>query len=175
MFPSSNARYCTSDQKTGQVAKVLTQLAKEHLEAGNTEPVRILNCLGLRSAESSARAKRPEFRFDKRASNSKRHVDTWLPIFNWSKDEVWAAIKKSGVRHHRAYDLGMPRLSCVFCVFAPKSALMLAGKHNPELLAQYVELEEKIDHKFTMKLSLADVAEALANGEEPGPINTWEM
>ena len=52
---------------------------------------------------------------------------------------------------------------------------MLAGKHNPELLAQYVELEEKIDHKFTMKLSLADVAEALANGEEPGPINTWEM
>ncbi len=175
MFPSSNARYCTSDQKTGQVAKVLTQLANEHREAGNTEPVRILNCLGLRAAESSARAKRPEFRFDKRASNGKRHVDTYLPIFNWSKDEVWAAIKKSGVRHHRAYDLGMPRLSCVFCVFAPKPALMLAGKHNPELLAQYVALEEKIDHKFTMKLSLADVAEALANGEEPGPINTWEM
>lgn len=30
-------------------------------------------------------------------------------------------------------DLGMPRLSCCFCIFSPRSALLLAGKHNPGL------------------------------------------
>lgn len=175
MFPSSNARYCTSDQKTGQVARLMTQLAKEHREAGNDGPCRILSCLGLRAAESSARAKKPEFKHDKRASNGRRHVDTWLPIFNWSKDEVWERIRKAGTRHHQAYDLGMPRLSCVFCVFAPKPALMLAGKHNPELLQQYVDLEREIDHKFTQNLSLVEIMEALQRGEDPGEIKTWEM
>ncbi len=175
MFPSSTARYCTSDQKTGQVARLLTQLAKEHREAGGEGPCRILNCLGLRAAESSARAKRESFKHDTRASNGRRHVDTWLPIFDWTKEQVWTRIEESGVRHHPAYDLGMPRLSCVFCVFAPKPALMLAGKHNPQLLADMVELEAEIDHTFTQKLSLADIADALARGEDPGDIRTWEM
>lgn len=69
----------------------------------------------------------------------------------------------------------MPRLSCVFCVFAPKPALMLAGKHNPELLQQYVDLEREIDHKFTQNLSLVEIMEALQRGEDPGEIKTWEM
>jgi 3'-phosphoadenosine 5'-phosphosulfate sulfotransferase (PAPS reductase)/FAD synthetase len=57
MFPSSSARYCTSDHKRGQVRKVLTMLAKELADAGHVGPVRILNCMGLRAEESPARAK----------------------------------------------------------------------------------------------------------------------
>ena len=33
-------------------------------------------------------------------------------------------------------ELGMPRLSCALCIFAPKEALLLAGYHNPALLAE---------------------------------------
>jgi len=79
------------------------------------------------------------------------------------------------VRHHPAYDLGMPRLSCCFCIFSPRSALLLAGKHNPELLAEYVELERSIDHRFRLELPLASIQEALANGEEPGRVQDWLM
>ena len=39
--------------------------------------------------------------------------------FTWKVEDVWARIKASGVEHHKAYDLGMSRLSCCFCVFAP--------------------------------------------------------
>ena len=39
-------------------------------------------------------------------------------------------IRRSGVPYHYAYDFGMPRLSCMFCFYAPKSALRLAGSHN---------------------------------------------
>jgi 3'-phosphoadenosine 5'-phosphosulfate sulfotransferase (PAPS reductase)/FAD synthetase len=102
-------------------------------------------------------------------------VHDWLPLHAWTTSEVWQRIRASGVRHHYAYDLGMPRLSCCFCIFSPRSALLLAGKHNPELLAEYVALERKIKHRFRLELPLADVQAALDAGEEPGPVQDWLM
>ena len=136
---------------------------------------RILNCLGLRAEESPARAQRCPYAPNERASNGRRWVDDWLPIHAWTAREVWARIRASGVRHHPAYDLGMPRLSCAFCIYSPRPALLLAGKHNPELLAQYVKVEKETGHRFRVELSLASVQQALARGEEPGPIPDWAM
>jgi len=174
MFPSPKARYCTSDHKRGQVAKVFTQLADKSRERGVTY-CRILNCLGLRAEESPTRAKRQPFAFNEMASNGRRHVDDWLPIHSWTVDQVWERINASGVRHHPAYDLGMPRLSCCFCIFSPRSALLLAGKHNPELLAQYVAVEQQIGHRFRKELSLAEVQGSIANGEQVGQVKDWFM
>jgi 3'-phosphoadenosine 5'-phosphosulfate sulfotransferase (PAPS reductase)/FAD synthetase len=90
MFPSSTARYCTSDQKTAQVAKLMTRLADEHRAThGKDSQVRILNCLGIRAQESPARAKKVPFHVDGPATNGRRHVDRWLPIFDWTVDAVW--------------------------------------------------------------------------------------
>ena len=169
-WPSNQNRFCTSGLKRDQVAKVLTAIAAEF-----GRPVRILNCMGIRAAESPARAKREAFSHDKRATNSKRHVDTWFPIFDWTVEKVWATIKASGAPHHKAYDLGMPRLSCVFCVFAPKAALMLAGKHNRAQLDRFVEVERQVGSSFTQSLRIEDVRDALDRGEEPADIRTWEM
>jgi hypothetical protein len=69
----------------------------------------------------------------------------------------------------------MPRLSCCFCIFSPRPALLLAGKHNPELLAEYVAVERWTGHAFRQELPLASIQEALARGEEPGPIADWVM
>jgi 3'-phosphoadenosine 5'-phosphosulfate sulfotransferase (PAPS reductase)/FAD synthetase len=63
-WPSNNARYCTSDQKTSQVAKFMTKVVDEHRAAGHAGPVRILNCLGIRAEESPARAKKAPFGYD---------------------------------------------------------------------------------------------------------------
>lgn len=170
MWPSSAARYCTSDHKRGPIGTLFTKLSRE---AGRF--VRILNCMGMRAQESPKRAKMETFAFDKRNSNGKRHVDTWLPIHTWTVEEVWARIRQSGVEHHRAYDMGMPRLSCVFCIFSPKAALLLAGKHNPELLAEYVAVEKRIDHTFRQDLSLATIQAELQAGVEPGRVQDWTM
>jgi len=175
MFPSPRARFCTSDMKRGPVHTLLTRLTGQALAAGHAAPIRILNCLGMRAQESPARAKRQQFGRDERASNGKRTVDSWLPLHAWTVEQVWARIKASGVRHHPAYDLGMPRLSCCFCIFSPRSALLLAGKHNPELLAQYVAVEKAIGHTFRQELPLASIQQALANGEEPGTVADWAM
>lgn len=69
----------------------------------------------------------------------------------------------------------MPRLSCVFCIFSPFDALVIAGKENPELLDKYVQVEEKIKHSFKQDASLASVKEAIAEGYEPKTIENWIM
>jgi 3'-phosphoadenosine 5'-phosphosulfate sulfotransferase (PAPS reductase)/FAD synthetase len=174
-WPSPAQRYCTSDLKRGPVTTLLTRLTDETRRQQPGKVVRLLNCLGLRAEESPARAKLEAFRFDDRASNGKRVVFTWLPIHAWTTEEVWVRIRASGVPSHPAYALGMPRLSCVFCIFSPRNALLLAGKHNPRLLGEYVEVERQIGHHFRKELALADVQRDLQAGVEPGPIRTWAM
>ena len=160
MWPSNTSRYCTSDHKRGQVSKVMTKLAAEL-----GRPVRILNCMGLRAEESPKRRKMVAFEADARNTNRRRTVDTWLPIHGWTVGQVWDRIRVSGVRHHRAYDLGMGRLSCCFCIFAPKAALMIAGQHNAQLLDQYVAVEQAIGHTFRKDLTLASVRDAVRSGQ----------
>lgn len=164
MFPSSTARYCTSDHKRDQVAKLLTKLAAEgrDLQGIDGRPVRILNCLGLRAQESPARRKRQAFAADARATNARRHVDAWLPIHDWTVEDVWARIKASGVRFHDAYRLGMTRLSCAFCIFASRADLLISAKANPALLEAYAAVEARIDHRFTQALSIAELRDLAA-------------
>ena len=165
MWPSNNARYCTSDYKREPVLTLMTRLVEERGWKKGGPRIRILNCMGLRAEESPPRAKREPFRHDDSASNkTKRDVDEWLPIHSWSEREVWKRIYDSGVAHHKAYDLGMKRLSCVFCVFAPRKALLTAGEHNPELLSDYVAAERRMGHTFWVDQSLVEIQNTL-NGK----------
>ena len=170
MWPSSTARYCTSDHKRGQVEKLIVALGNQIGKGA-----RVLNCLGFRSDESPARAKRQPFCRDERSSNSKRTVDVWLPIFDWSEEQVWWRIMQAGTRHAKAYDLGMPRLSCCFCIFAPKGALMIAAKHNPELFQEYLATEKRIGHRFRQDLGLIDIDLALKAGDMAKVEGAWVM
>lgn len=172
-WPGSNTRFCTSDHKRGPVLCLITKLVAERWRKGQ-RPVRVLNCLGLRAAESRKRASLPRLERNEKASNGKRHVDNWLPIQEWTDAQVWNSIHRSQVPYHKAYDLGMPRLSCVFCIFAPKPALMIAGHHNPELLNDYVDVERRINHTFTKDISLVSIQAALQAGAAiPQRVSTW--
>jgi len=160
-WPSSTTRYCTSEFKRSPCGRILTKI---HREIGGK--TKILNIFGFRAEESPARAKRKQLAQNKRFSTKSREVWDWLPIHEWPEQEVWDDIHGSGVPHHPAYDLGMPRLSCRFCVFAPKAALLIAGKAHPELLQIYVDLEKEIGHDFQNKKPIRAIKEALDAGEE---------
>lgn len=174
-WPTPSTRYCTADHKRQQIHRALTALALECRGAGGAGPVRILNCVGLRSEESVARAKRHAFSRDRRCSSRRKSVDVWLPIQAWPASQVWEVCRSSGAPMHPAYAAGLPRASCVFCIYAPEEALRQAGRHNPGLLAEYVRVERTIGHAFKHRLSLATVAEDLAAGVEPRPVANWEM
>ncbi len=169
MFPDAARRYCTSDHKRAQGRKLLTQIVRE-LHTG--QQVRLLQCMGFRREESPARRKKIPFRFDLAASNGRRHVDEWLPILDWSEREVWERIERAGTRHHRAYDAGMPRLSCSFCVLASRAALVRAAQLRPELAQEYADIERSIDHRFRKDLSMSEIIEA-AKRESVSRIENW--
>ena len=179
MWPDSQNRYCTSNFKRGPVQTLMTRYAqaagRRHRLKPGQRKYRIVNCLGMRVEESPARGLLPDWTFNTPASNGLREVFNWLPILDLTKEEVWSRIRVSGVRHHWAYDLGMPRLSCCFCIFSPKAALLLAGKHNRELLLRYVEAERKMKHTFRYGFSLAEVLAAVDANQQPGPVPDWEM
>lgn len=174
-WPGPSTRYCTSDHKRGQIRRVMTSLTREWRSRVGRRRIRILNCMGMRAEESRARAELEPLSFCKEASNGLREVWDWLPVHGWTVDQVWTRIRASGVPHHPAYDLGMPRLSCCFCIYAPKAALVLAGKHNPELLAEYVAVEAEIGHTFKSDLALAEVKAAVDANEPVAPLQSWTM
>jgi len=159
-WPSLDNRWCTSDQKTAQVLKLITRLTKELSLPGGRQ-ARILNCLGLRAEESPARAKKAEFEVEKKATNGKRHTDRWLPIFDWTEEQVWDRIWASGVRYHEAYEVGMPRLSCCFCVLASPKDWAIAARYNRALAEEYVAVEDRVGHAMvempTKRISMREI------------------
>lgn len=170
-WPSSTTRWCTSDFKRGPCQRVITKLAKT-IEGKS----KVLNVFGFRSQESPARAKKDTLTYNKKASSNKREVWDWLPIHDWDEAQVWNDIKESNVPYHYAYDLGMKRLSCCFCIFAPKSALMIAGKANPKLLDDYVAVEHFTGHSFRMDQSLRDIKQSIKENHHIEPdASEWNM
>ncbi len=168
-WPDNKNRFCTSEFKRGPGGRVITKLFRE-------DPGPVLNVFGFRADESPARANKSVFIRNPRVSTASREVWDWLPIHDWSEEDVWEAIRKSGVPHHPAYDLGMPRLSCRFCIFAPRAALLIAGRANPELLDAYCELETEIGHTFQNGKSINGIRDAIRAGEQPAKVDgAWNM
>ena len=119
-----------------------------------------------------------DFSTDKRTTNTRKEVNVWLPIHGWKVEEVWARIGQAGTRPHPAYAMGMSRLSCRFCIFAPRAQLILSARLNPALFEEYLALEKKIGHRFQDKLSLADIKAAIEAGEsgaESDDDGCWNM
>ena len=165
MWPIKGRCYGTSDHKTSQVAKLHTALGKEtRAVEGSTRQVRILDCIGLRADESDKRSARLAAMVAETGEALKVvrdtrnvHVTKWHPIADWSLGSVWGCIATAQTRHHWAYDLGMSRLSCAFCVMANKEDLRISAKANPDLAREYLRIEAAIGHNFhSATHSLAD-------------------
>lgn len=159
MFPSPSNRQCTSDLKRGPIEKTI-----RHLKDANGLPVKlIVNCMGMRAEESANRSKLQDLKFSERNSKAGREWHEWLPIHDWTVEEVFSEILAAGQKAHWAYYEGMSRLSCCFCIMASKEDLTTAARLNPKLYARYVGLEQSTGQVMMMptkkhgRLTLEDI------------------
>lgn len=140
-------RYCTSDHKRGPAYRVVAAMVKDMGKLGRR--ARVLYALGFRAEESTSRANRPAFALNERATTkTTREVWDWLPIHHWTEDQVWQRHRDANLPRHWAYDAGMSRLSCSFCIMASKNDLCTAAKLRPDLAAEYLAVEAELDMPF---------------------------
>jgi 3'-phosphoadenosine 5'-phosphosulfate sulfotransferase (PAPS reductase)/FAD synthetase len=170
-FPSSAARFCTSDLKTGPIWRVIRN-AGEVVK----QPI-VVNCVGIRAHESDSRAKKVArngtLNVNKKNTNNKREAYDWWPIAHWTDQEVWHEIVNEAYQlPHPAYKLtgienedgwlvdfkvnGNERLSCQFCIFGSRNDLRRAKEANPELYQRYIDLEIEVRTTMFHGESLAD-------------------
>lgn len=145
MWPSPKYRQCTSDLKRGPIEKAI----RHHIKNNDLSGL-VVNAMGIRAEESYTRAKAAEFKFNKRNSKAGREWYDWLPIKDWKTTEVFSEIKLHGQVPHWAYDAGMERLSCCFCIMASESDLRTAARLVPDIYAEFVKVEREINFSFVM-------------------------
>jgi 3'-phosphoadenosine 5'-phosphosulfate sulfotransferase (PAPS reductase)/FAD synthetase len=175
-WPDINARFCTSDMKTGKIRVALTPHIR-HRRRFLNRPVRILNVTGLRAAESARR--RNLAVYSASSVNGSRHIDDYLPVHELSTQDVRDLVDASGIGHHWAYDSqpgahdwrGSSRLSCSFCVLSNRDDLVLAAQRRPRLARLYAEVEDRISHQFRADYSMRQIITwAAHNRRDPGVI-----
>lgn len=145
------------------VTEAVTELRDLLEETGRfvDRPVQVLYALGLRGQESDSRAAQEILAVNERRSSGNRVITRWLPLRDWTIADVWAQIKRAGLRPHAGYSWGLSRLSCSLCVLASIDDLLLAAALRPDLAADYAWAEQRLGHRFTAALSMAEILAGL--------------
>ena len=137
--------------------------------------MRLLNVMGMRAEESPARARKAVVAVDPHASNGVREIVNYLPLHQLPVDAVWRIIAGSQISDlvHPAYRLGMPRLSCRFCILASRGALVRSAQLNPDLAAEYLKVEQETGHAFRLGCSIEEVIAEAESATPSSPIEPW--
>ena len=164
-----DARWCTSEFKRGPLNALSGRL---NTALGGEGPV--LSVRGMRAEESTARRRMPSFGKDERWSSSRRHMDVWLPVHNWTEAEIWGCIVTHDLPYHWAYDLGMPRLSCAICMLNGRNGITRAGYYNLARLKEKHAVEQQTGEAFKADLFLGDVLADIEAGRWPAEVGAWK-
>lgn len=128
MFPSRVRRFCT------QVLKVFP--LREFIRR---QPDEVVNAIGIRAAESQARAHLPEWE-----ANADFDCDTWRPLIQWTASDVAAIHRRHGVPMNPLYALGAQRVGCWPCIFARKREIKLLADSDPDRIERIRALERDV-------------------------------
>lgn len=176
MIPNRMTRFCTSRLKTDAVKQYI-----------NSHPEITENWVGVRTGESSARAKRysgldyndtfPLSDFPDFSKRDYGHIVCRLPIVDWTEKMVWDIHKKHALKRNPLYDLGAKRVGCYPCVMSSDTSwrnvwLTEEGKKNIYELNRVEKLvnDEKIDKKtgkpFTFRSDYRTVSQLIERFEQ---------
>jgi DNA sulfur modification protein DndC len=145
-FPGMQQRQCTSDLKRGPIETWIRRNVKD--------PV-VINALGIRSEESTGRAKQKKLSRN-RSSNSKRTIWNWLPIKDWKEVEVYSYLEQKSLPLHPVYKY-LRRFSCRVCIFMTEHDLNQVNKNDPEAINIIAKIEDKINFTMFQKGNIKDL------------------
>jgi 3'-phosphoadenosine 5'-phosphosulfate sulfotransferase (PAPS reductase)/FAD synthetase len=128
MFPSRARRFCTQLLKVYPLRDYIRSLDDD-----------VVNAIGIRAAESQARAKLPEWEH-----NAEFDCDTWRPLIAWSTADVIALHRRHGLPLNPLYAMGAERVGCWPCIYARKAEIRLIADTDPARIAEIRALESNV-------------------------------
>jgi DNA sulfur modification protein DndC len=159
MFPSAQYRQCTSDLKRGPIDKFIRGLQQNV----------IVNCIVIRSEESSPRSKLAPWKLNGALTTRQRTVYNWLPIFHLTLKEVleWHHARRVPLHpiyfpeYHCDGNSGgyLRRLSCRLCIFSSDADLLAIHQHDLEAFDAVSSLEQKIGFSMRPGATLVQIQE----------------
>jgi 3'-phosphoadenosine 5'-phosphosulfate sulfotransferase (PAPS reductase)/FAD synthetase len=162
ILPWSTAamRFCTSELKTAVICRELVRRFP-----GQT----IVSVAGIRRDESPGRAKAPICRQQNKLTSA-THQTTgydWLPILDWTKQDVIDLHTARGFPLHEAYTTNS-RVSCVFCILASRADLVASTTwpEHADLYRAMVDLEIASTFAFQDSGWLGDLAPRLLSAAQ---------
>ena len=161
-WSSASLRFCTSEQKAQVIGPYLARQL-----AGET----IIQIIGIRRDESTARSTAPEWKRDTRFAADGNRAGTrmmiWHPVINWSAADVFDFHEAHRIPLHEAYTrYGSSRLSCRYCVLQSLADQQAASSapSNHQAFVHLVALEARSTFSFQPGRWLADSAPHLLTG-----------
>lgn len=131
-FPGRvNRRWCTEELKLWPAEEAVSDIRRE-----TGDDVTIL--LGIRADESKKRETMPE-----REWSPLYKAEVWRPLINWTLEDVFAELHRTGVPINPLYKLGANRVGCWPCIKAGKTEIRLVADNDPGRIQTIRELETK--------------------------------
>jgi 3'-phosphoadenosine 5'-phosphosulfate sulfotransferase (PAPS reductase)/FAD synthetase len=127
MFPSKRRRFCTLELKVYAMQR--------YLEARDE----VINCVGIRRAESEARANMSEWEWSEGFD-----CEVWRPLVNWTEQEVIDIHRRHNLAPNPLYLRGASRVGCWPCIYARKAEIRHIADTDPERIALLRELEADV-------------------------------
>lgn len=148
-FPGMTTRQCTSDLKRDPVSTWIRQNVADRL---------VINCMGIRSEESTNREKAKKLSRNKKMCNSKRTVWDWNPIKDWTEIKVLTYLESKNIPLHPVYK-HLRRFGCRVCIYMTKHDVSQVAKHDPEAISIIKRIEDKIGFTIFQAGSITTVAQ----------------
>lgn len=128
MFPARHIRFCTQQLKVFPMQRYLATLDCDHA-----------NAVGIRRAESAARAQMSEWEW-----SDGFDCEVWRPLIHWSEQDVIDQHGRFGLRPNPLYLLGAERVGCYPCINSRKSEIRQIADRSPERIDEIRALEAEV-------------------------------
>jgi 3'-phosphoadenosine 5'-phosphosulfate sulfotransferase (PAPS reductase)/FAD synthetase len=137
-FPGRMQRWCTRELK-------IEPLRAHHDMIEQTTGMETISTMGVRSSESEARSKLPEWSDEGPTYSRERWGGfVWRPLIAWSVADVLAIHRRFGIPVNPLYQRGHDRVGCYPCIFENKEGIALIAKHTPERIVQIRNKEHEL-------------------------------
>lgn len=129
-FPGKQRRWCTQELKVKPIARFIERRGE------------CVNAVGIRAAESEARAKMPEWEWSEALD-----CETWRPILPWTEAEVIEIHRRHGLRPNPLYLAGAERVGCWPCIYARKAEIKTIAERDPGRIDLVRTLEAELSER----------------------------